>query len=697
MSVDDNDSTLSKDISIPHSSSETQTHRLEKKNSSTQKIVKSNTNNYDIGENESDSLERERLLHNSSMEITINSKSSENKKPCKTNDIMSKQALHIAESEEENNNSVKKINFRRSTRATIPTDRLVINNHSKMYVRESYMDKVCGNDDHSSSSSNDNSISDQDKVKSTLRRQPKGCKAVSIKSSKEKKSCNFPASYEISKDSSNQVEKKIHTKRNAKALSLIIRRSTRAPIPTDRLTINDNAQRYSLESYMQKFYGNDCDDSSCPSIDCDYTCINTNTKTEGKVAEIDKIGFMPKTKPSCLKKKAESKVKDRCPPMSKTKTNRVSLKQPNLNLEALDQKGHQESKTSENKCRRSTRVPVPTDRLTIAKHGVRYLDESYIDKVFNCDDASCSSVDESSDSYKKEDLNANQKASPHTTEDDFFVECTQNNDNSKSASSLNSLEVREFMKREVKPKKNVVLFGIDNDWTKEQIFCLQNAYEAVRPTSTTFWDDIASIMNDKNADECREKWFSLMNLVEEPFATNNNSSVLQKKMPIKDCGSSDNDDIFLSTPFRHGLKSMSSNDSTNETIGAYVGNNLSLEFDAIISSPAMNHLQNRRRSSEGFSPLKTPPTLLKAGYKGYIMKFARSRRGLNALNQRKKKVKRKKKIVSHYVSVDKGDVHMNAMISPGGTLKVIAPTDSDLEDIILDSEEEDSFDECASG
>ena len=386
---------------------------------------------------------------------------------------------------------------------------------------------------------------------------------------------------------------------------------------------------------------------------------------------------------------------------SSTHAKRVNIskeKLPSKKKNIPKTSGEDKNSSSENNkmSRRSSRTSIPTDRLTITDHSKSYLLENYRNENHdgNFDDVSCSSVDNVCD---ENSLNNGKSSSIKTQheEDDFFADDETNDINTKDISALKQSDIQSFIINEVRQKKVALSLDEDEFWTKEQLNCLKGAYCTAKPTSNTFWEDIAASVDEKSAFECRDKWFSLVNTTDESLVPSK-TSCHTNNSTRHHTENHEDDDIFRSTPFRLGSGSIASVLPSSQRKGN-IGDlrNLSFEFDAIISSPILNGQQNARRTSGGFSPLKTPPTLLKAGYKGYIMKFVRGRRGVTALPQRMKKGKKKatKKTASHYVSVDKGDVHMNAMISPGGTVRVVVPTDSDLEDIILDSEDDDESDD----
>lgn len=227
---------------------------------------------------------------------------------------------------------------------------------------------------------------------------------------------------------------------------------------------------------------------------------------------------------------------------------------------------------------------------------------------------------------------------------------------------------------------------MDISWTIDQLQELRDAYDAVDPLSSSFWEKVAANVDSKDEEECREKWFSIMYPDEKDRG-------MKLNLPISSCqlyneklaNGLDDDDIFHSTPMRALNNDVLSMENAN------LDSQFPFEFDAIISSPSHIYSSSRRRSSGSFSPLKPDIGLVKVGYKGYITKLARNRRGISVFNRtrRKKGIRRSKTHqTTHHVSIEERNIQMDALLSPGGTIKVDAPTESDLEDLIIRSDEE---------
>jgi hypothetical protein len=95
------------------------------------------------------------------------------------------------------------------------------------------------------------------------------------------------------------------------------------------------------------------------------------------------------------------------------------------------------------------------------------------------------------------------------------------------------------------------------------------------------------------------------------------------------------------------------------------------------------------------------PIHFRTGYKGYIKGLAKIRRrnggkrrggggGANATLTPAIKDKSGRNVSA---KIGAGDVQMNGVLTPGGTIQVRAPTDSDLEDLVIRPGEEYSDDE----
>uniref|UniRef100_A0A7S2NSH4 Myb-like domain-containing protein n=1 Tax=Leptocylindrus danicus TaxID=163516 RepID=A0A7S2NSH4_9STRA len=257
--------------------------------------------------------------------------------------------------------------------------------------------------------------------------------------------------------------------------------------------------------------------------------------------------------------------------------------------------------------------------------------------------------------------------------------------------------------------KDRIQMSPNSSWTKDQLKCLARAYAAASPTDHHFWRSVGLAVPEKSADECRERWFSTYqyekrsrrqekstNLPMQPTKSSALENAHILSAPWQD---HDEDDIFQSTPFKETKRPSTAYTSGNEELSSDKSyhQELPFEFDAITASPANDLATARRcRSSFSFSPVLRNPSLVKVGYKGYIKNLSKGR----TVHNRKLKSKYKTKCNggrddSVHASVGAGDICLNAHLSPGGTVRVDTPTESDLEDMILRPGEE--FSDCEDG
>lgn len=198
-------------------------------------------------------------------------------------------------------------------------------------------------------------------------------------------------------------------------------------------------------------------------------------------------------------------------------------------------------------------------------------------------------------------------------------------------------------------------------WSSQHISKLKEAQKTTDPTSKTFWDDVASRVDGKSAPECREKWFSL---VQTPMLKINKPRRLPDEKPA-DCPlSTEEDDIFNSTPLRDlssfGRSSMGSSITFKRKFGGdFLAN---ANFGALsIGSDALDS-----RSDNPAVPTRT-------GYKSYLLGMKRdiNRNKKNQTKPSKAGAARKNEgtnALSGFVRED--EIDMNARLTPGGTLKL---------------------------
>jgi len=250
-------------------------------------------------------------------------------------------------------------------------------------------------------------------------------------------------------------------------------------------------------------------------------------------------------------------------------------------------------------------------------------------------------------------------------------------------------------------------------WSAEQVQALRKAYHAVEPTSFCFWEDVATgLDNGKTGEQCRDKWFSLVQtprLRAKKKGGSNSSGRGQGsggKTPSVVRG--DVDDLFQSTPYRRVNVNIEddgneSRNSCDESEGLIGDDDVMLPCDfgsPISHSPSkmVNQAADADEDDDLNGGHDISPIHFRTGYKGYIKGLAKIRRrnggklrgGANAALTPAIKDKSGRNVSA---KIGAGDVQMNGVLTPGGTVQVRAPTDSDLEDLVIRPGEEYSDDE----
>jgi len=292
----------------------------------------------------------------------------------------------------------------------------------------------------------------------------------------------------------------------------------------------------------------------------------------------------------------------------------------------------------------------------------------------------------------------------------------------KSASSKRKGKKKSSAKAESKENNNAdskEQLSPGSSWSSEQVEALRRAYHAVEPTSFSFWEDVAfGLDGDKTADQCRDKWFSLVQTpkIRAKKKRNSNGGGQRSGRKTPSALRRDVDDLFQSTPYRRVNVNIDedgddSNYSCNESEVFIADDDVMLpcEFSSPIShSPSK--LVNLAAEADGDGDRDTghdiSPVYFRTGYKGYIKGLAKIRRrnggkrhgsggvgssvGANATLTPAIKDKSGRNVSA---KIGAGDVQMNGVLTPGGTVQVRAPTDSDLEDLVIRPGEEYSDDE----
>ena len=212
------------------------------------------------------------------------------------------------------------------------------------------------------------------------------------------------------------------------------------------------------------------------------------------------------------------------------------------------------------------------------------------------------------------------------------------------------------------------------DWNSQALELLKRANAQVKPTSSSYWDDIAEKVEDKTAEECQQKWFAMKNGTFESKSemTRDNTS---SKDPKDDDYNSD-DDIFNSTPLRGlsdvvtSLTKMSLDPSEKRLHRIERQSNPDRSFENL-SSSALTHESLAQDCSFIRSPLPFRPR-----YKAYVKRMRKGfRETVGQYRSNEEYVPSSENVL---VSIN-GDIDIDGSLSPGGTMKIDITEGSDLD------------------
>lgn len=282
------------------------------------------------------------------------------------------------------------------------------------------------------------------------------------------------------------------------------------------------------------------------------------------------------------------------------------------------------------------------------------------------------------DSHEPDAINVMQLASPLTylsqkmqvmqaSRNECHEQKTENATSEKQASSGNDLSNKMQASHVTMNTETVSNKALSEAWNDKQLLQLQQWQSQVNPTSSIFWVEIAEHVDGKSAQECREKWFSLVK-TPDPRAKRVAKNDANRHVPDKAAAqlkTNDEDDIFNSTPLRGALFP---NGTKLQMEPAEMKN---INFD--LGSPLLMSARRDRRVSTEYDVGSAISSLQpKVGYKSYLMGL---KRGV-AKAKRDKKITKKKQNLSNGTarnmteSVGDGDISLKCKLSPGGTLQV---------------------------
>ena len=203
------------------------------------------------------------------------------------------------------------------------------------------------------------------------------------------------------------------------------------------------------------------------------------------------------------------------------------------------------------------------------------------------------------------------------------------------------------------------------EWSDLQIGSLKQAHFKARPTSSSFWQEIAISVPNKSAGDCRDKWFSMVGT-----PTDHRKKRANRVDSIYLSSSDDwiEDDIFNSTPIRNA--NMKKNSVRNPHAGS---------FEDICSSPILMNKKITTRTSVGSEhdiKEESSPFLICRQYKTYLKEV---RAGINSKTSKLKSSIDTSRNISLSASFDQGDYQIEGNLTPGGTLNIVTPKE-DFED-----------------
>ena len=217
---------------------------------------------------------------------------------------------------------------------------------------------------------------------------------------------------------------------------------------------------------------------------------------------------------------------------------------------------------------------------------------------------------------------------------------------------------------------------------------MKQAMQEADPKSSSFWEIISKKVKEKNAVECREKWFEMVTSPEHRHGIRHTThpskqpNISQSKSQVDDTVE---DDIFDSTPFRKGFQKRNSDETFEEEQSKFLGSPIIEDTESVIIRNTAKSDENDDFMLEANSHNNiVSPIHFRTGYKSYVNQV---RKGIRDVEQtEKKKVHRRKKITTKgtiKATIEAGDVYMEGKLSPGGTMTLDEPTDLELEDMVI--------------
>ena len=248
--------------------------------------------------------------------------------------------------------------------------------------------------------------------------------------------------------------------------------------------------------------------------------------------------------------------------------------------------------------------------------------------------------------------------------------------NNIARGNAESYQAPTQIERVVSNQSDIIVSDEDRHWSAEELSLLRDAQSTVDPTLSSYWGEIATIVESKSAPECREKWFSLVATPRGPPSKENKSEHAASKTKTTsttDASDDEEDDLFHSTPMRETL-----HDARNNALSKQLNQSCFFEPSLGLSPCAQSDAATQKPGSACLN-------VRRVGYKTYIDKLRKDLRP--AQNDTKKAAQHthlKGYASAHLQSGDWGKVMED------GTVQLTIHEESEQEeDDIFDEDNED--------
>lgn len=273
--------------------------------------------------------------------------------------------------------------------------------------------------------------------------------------------------------------------------------------------------------------------------------------------------------------------------------------------------------------------------------------------------------------------------SRHQKEKDATVGATSHSESKSDIKKIASNKAAICKQVAIRCGRNMdepTLVDLDG-WTWQQIASLRSAYANADPCSDQFWEDIANQIDGQSEDECRKKWFSLVNT---PAAKKTQTQQTKRKhdgvAPKREV---DEDDLFNSTPMRLQLLDDCADEKKHQVL------------DIDFGSPIVVDESYKGNQAAGYDDeAKVDVVAARLGYsKTYIKNLKRDISKGGKEKVRKKKIHPVRDTGPRGISsaIDCGDLEVKGTLSPGGTMRVRTiywNGESEDDDELFDSDDE---------